>query len=246
MEVTAQPAQSEETPGALRHFVPTLGLCAFVALICSFPIAAFILSGYENVVRYDWVIVVGVTVVAHRALLSILQALHSAWLQYRHVPHAFEAAPGWLRPILDAGFCVFICLLVWFGAAQLRRKHCQEVCARAEPVLNALEDYRHQHGAYPEHLTQLPHWPNLLADTGLEIQEGSFRQKGPDVSHLKESPVTIYLTPASKYQCCVPIERVMTVSLARAGVYYRTSDNPRWREIGVFWDTDGCDLDGLK
>ena len=67
------------------------------------------------------------------------------------------------------------------------------------------------------------------------IRQGSFTRDGSwDVGRIEDADVTIYLQP-DHYDCIVPLERKLLISISRFYVLFRASTSSQWQDDHIIW-----------
>lgn len=151
--------------------------------------------------------------------------------------------PGFAPLVAQAGYSVtrfYAAMLVvlvffgaWFGAAHIRKEYCSHICRKAEPVVAALQEFRAEHGSYPEHLEDIPNWAALATQTGLNIH--AVRPGHANLLDEADADVTVFLHPQRGCALVVAIERTPMMSFTRYYMYVWSTDEPHWREVCFHW-----------
>lgn len=225
---------------AMRRLVAFLkpadsGAAVAVALICGAGPFVAACRGYGAYLRGIWLFALWLLPGAGLLILSCWRLARRLYLLSRGRPSEARK-PFWRRPDgLTALLVSWLAFFAGWGAGDLCRGiHCRRIRARCEPVLEALEEYRSEHGAYPDALAALPNIETLQADSGITIRQGRFLKDGIPLDAMDEADAIIYLEP-SGYACYVPIEHRSIMSITRFYVYVRSSNDPIWRRDHIVW-----------
>ena len=213
---------------------------ALAAFSCGAWPLIVVLNGYGTYLGYGgWFIALLGSLLLCCMFLSAEQGLpyFSIWKRTPPRARAESAQQNPLRFVTGILCCGLFFLCSWFVGIQIRKAYCRHLCRAAEPLFNALEEYRSLHGFYPDHLKKLPNALILESETGLVIREGPLINKSLDLDlgELGESNLTIYFAPNGDFVCLVPIERPFLMSFTRFEVFLRSSENSRWQEDSILW-----------
>ncbi|MBI2920632.1 MAG: hypothetical protein HYY18_06060 [Planctomycetes bacterium] len=212
---------------------PLLARFSFTSILAGISCAALPLVlcayGYGAYLRAAWFIaipaLIGLSFVALYSL-RIVRNLATGQLRTGAMTAKFDKA------LILVFLGLFI--LSWISGRQIRTWHCESICARVEPALEALRRYHEVHGCYPARLQEVPEFTRL-ADIGkVSIQEGRILSTGLDVGSLEESDMTIYLEP-QYYFCVVPLEKKLLMSITRFYILSRDSTSSDWTEDHMIW-----------
>jgi hypothetical protein len=131
-----------------------------------------------------------------------------------------------------------IFLLVWalgWGAGYYARKgYCESICRKAQPLLNALEEHRREHGAYPSNLQDLEGFDALVHREKIVVIQGKVLRLGLDIGNVEDADLTLYLEPLS-YLCVVPMEKKLFMSFSRFYILRKDNLSSTWSEDHLVW-----------
>jgi hypothetical protein len=214
---------------------PGGGGAVAATIVCGAAPFAAACYGYGSHLRYGWLLALPAALVLGQVLLSGCRLTPLWW----HLVGGKPPEPGSIAERMSVKFSVLILTSLSFflgwGAGNLCRGiYCRRICARCEHVLEALNEYRSEHGAYPNALAALPNIETLKADAGITIRHGRFTKHGISLDVMDEADAVIYLEP-SGYACYVPIEHRILMSFTRFHVYVRSSNDPVWQRDHIVW-----------
>lgn len=129
---------------------------------------------------------------------------------------------------------LFFLFAGWISGEQARNIYCRNICAKCDPIIEALKIYRSQYSAYPTTIQLIPNFQKLITDAGITVQDGHIYKNGLDVADTEEADAMFYLTPES-YFCIVPLERKLPFSISRFYIYRKGSEEEEWKEDYMIW-----------
>jgi hypothetical protein len=206
-----------------------------VALVCGVGPFVAACRGYGGYLRASWLFMMWIAPMVGMAVLACLDLVRRLNL----LAHGRPPGPATLGWRSQAGITALLVSWLaffagWGGGVLCRDVHCQQVYARCEPILEALEKHKSEHGAYPDSLDALANIDDLRVGAEIDIREGRFLEHGIDVGITDEADAVVYVGPGG-YTCVVPIERRLPFSISRFYVYMRNSGESSWQHDYLVW-----------
>jgi len=190
---------------------------------------------------------IGLGLASGLGLCAISAAGYGGWLYYGSLGILFILLMV-STPILKMqpsfkslmGSVLIICVLAFAGYLAGnwgRRIYSYRICKSCEPIIQPIEEYRHQYGRYPASLPAVTNMATLQEAAGIEVQQAAFKDRGPDPTDLHKADATFYLTN-DYYICLVPVTKTLPASLTsfmRLNVYQRECGSQQWTYEEIAW-----------
>mgnify|MGYP006906903516 CR=1 FL=1 len=114
------------------------------------------------------------------------------------------------------------------AAIEWKAAQCRGICEKLNPLIESLESYHAQHGAYPTNLADTVNISDFAAQSGISIQLGHYiGEEHINLAGARNADATIYLA-ADRFQCNVLIREVKRPISKSFHIYLRTNENPDW------------------
>lgn len=210
--------------------VPLLPL--FAGIPCAAVPLFLCVTGYGAYLRISWFVVLPALIGSAFLVLYLIRALRN--LAMGEFNASLRSKQDTWLALSFAGMSI----LSWIAGTQLRRLHCESICVRAEPAIQALQKYHAVHGSYPARLEDVPEFRWLARAGNVAIQQGRIGRGGLDVGPIEQADMTIYLE-RSGYLCVVPLERKLIMSITRFYVLRKDNESARWSKDHLIWTLTG-------
>jgi len=178
--------------------------------------------------RAMWLFVIPIIIFFTGLILLIHYTILKAILLYRKKDPT-EIAWGKSKTIALTLAVAFV-FIGWYLGVQIRQFRCRLIGESCEPIFVSLDEYKKEHGTYPEKLKDIAGIDSIIKEAGITVTEG----KGSSVPELSEAQVTFYLEP-DRYVSVVPIEHKLFMSITRFYVYVRDSESDEWIKDHIVW-----------
>lgn len=205
------------------------------ALPCLLVPSALCFLGYGAYVRIGFVFIFPVLITLSWGALSLVRVIVKFY-NLRRTGGPFTTPA--LTAIQKCGLLLIFLLALgisWAIGIQARYWYGQSIGRKAQPLIEALEAYRREHGRYPLHIEELPEYQSLSKVGPLIFRQGKFLKSSLlDVGRIEDADLTVYLT-SDRYLCVVPLEKKLLMSITRFYVLERASNSPEWIEDHIIW-----------
>jgi len=185
-----------------------------VGIVLGVGLCWLALAGYSVVIYYNWPIVLLVLLVI-AALTVVCQ----------------RSATAYVRALL---ILVMLSVAAAIAGHWGRRLHCRNKCQSCQPILELVEEYRTEHGHYPDKLAEVQGFARTQHDAGLLIGEGEWSEHDMVLDGIDSHDALVYLG-RDPVLCVVPVTKRLPLCATRLYVYLWNSDTRSWKYGKLIW-----------